>query len=57
MAEALGVPVVREPNYPYDESPTLPVVMSYITGSSIQLGSIPRITSAELMRWPISSLG
>ena len=35
VAEALGVPVVREPDYPYDESPSLYVVMSYITGSSI----------------------
>ena len=35
MAETLGVPVVKEPNYPYDESPPLDVVMSYITGSSI----------------------
>ena len=35
VAEALGVPVVREPNYPYDESPSLDVVMSYITGSFI----------------------
>ena len=48
MAEALGVPVVREPDYPYDESPSLDVVMSYITGSSIQWGSDPRITSVEL---------
>ena len=48
MAEALGVPVVRELNYPYDESPSLDVVMSYITGSSIQWGSGPRITSAKL---------
>ena len=36
VAEALGVPVVREPVYPYEESPTLDDVMSYITGSSIQ---------------------
>ena len=35
MAEALGVLVVREPDYPYDKSPPLGVVMSYITGSSI----------------------
>ena len=48
MAEALGIPVVREPDYPYDESPPLDVVMSYITGSSIQWGSDPRIMSAEL---------
>ena len=48
MAEALGVLVVREPDYPYNESPLLDVVMSYITGSSIQWGSDPRITFAEL---------
>ena len=36
IAEALGVPVVRQLDYPYDESPPLDVVMSYITGSSIQ---------------------
>ena len=35
VAEALGVPVVQEPDYPYDESPSLDVVMLYITGSSI----------------------
>ena len=48
VVDALGVPVVREPDYPYDESPPLDVVMSYITGSSIQWGFDPRITSAEL---------
>ena len=35
VVDALGVPVVREPVYPYAESPPLDVVMSYITGSSI----------------------
>ena len=35
VAEALGVPVFREPVYPYKESPSLDDVMSYITGSSI----------------------
>ena len=35
VVEALGVPVVRDADYPYDESPSLDVVMSYITGSSI----------------------
>ena len=67
VAEAFGVSVVQEPNYPYDESPSLDVVMSYIAGSSIQWGSDPRITSAELTKtayfffriachslWPIS---
>ena len=36
VADALGVPVVRDAVYPYEESPSLDVVMSYITGSSIQ---------------------
>ena len=35
VADALGVPVVREPVYPYEESPPLDDVMSYITESSI----------------------
>ena len=48
MAEALGVSVVTEPVYPYAEAPPLDVVMSYITRSSIQWGSDPRITSSEL---------
>ena len=69
MAEALGVLVVRELVYPYDESPPLDVVMSYITGFSIQWGSNPQITSSELTEtayhflkiachslWPISHL-
>ena len=50
VADALGVPVVREPVYPYEESPPLDDVMSYITGSSIQWYSDPRITSAELTK-------
>ena len=48
MAEALRVLVVRDADYPYDEPPSLDVVMSYITGSSIQWGTDSRITSAEL---------
>ena len=35
VVEALGIPVVQKPDYPYDESPSLDVVMSYIIGSSI----------------------
>ena len=35
VADALGVPVVRHPVYPYDESPPLDDIMSSITGSSI----------------------
>ena len=67
MVDAFGVPVIREPVYPYEESPPLDDVMSYITRSSIQWGSDPRITFAELSKttylflriachslWPIS---
>ena len=36
VAEALGVPIVTNPVYPYDESPPINVVMSHTTGSSIQ---------------------
>ena len=36
VADALRVLVVREPVHPYEESPPLDDVMSYITGSSIQ---------------------
>ena len=50
VAEAFGVSVVREPVYPYEESPPLDDVMSYITGSSIQWGSDPWITSAEFTK-------
>ena len=55
--------------YPYAEAPPLDVVMSYITGSSIQWGFDPRITSSALSEttylflrvachslWPISHL-
>ena len=45
VAEALGVPIVTDPVYPYDESPPIDEVMSHITGSSIQWGSDPRIKS------------
>ena len=69
MAEALGVPIVTDSIYPYDESPPIDEVMSHITGSSIQWGSDPRITSSVLTEtaylflrvayhslWPISHL-
>ena len=69
MAEALGVPIVTDLVYPYDESPPIDEVMSHITGSSIQWGSDPRITSSTLSEtaylflrvachslWPISHL-
>ena len=69
VVQALGVPVISDPVYPYDESPPIDVVMSHITGSSIQWGSDPRITSSALSEtaylflrvachslWPISHL-
>ena len=36
VTEALGVPVITNPVYPYNESPPIDEVMSHITGSSIQ---------------------
>ena len=69
MAEALRVPVITEPVNPYAESPPIDVVMSHITGSSIQWDSDPWITSSALSEtaclflrvachslWPISHL-
>ena len=69
VAETLGVLIVTDPIYPYDESPPIDVVMSHITGSSIQWGSNPQITSFALSKtaylflrvachslWPISHL-
>ena len=57
VADALGVPVVRELVYPYKESPPLDDVMSYITGSSIQWGIDPRITLLSCLRLLIFFLG
>ena len=69
MAKALGVPIVTDPVYPYDELPPIDEVMSHIIGSSIQWGSDPQITSSALTEtaylffrvacpslWPISHL-
>ena len=36
MASALGVPKIQHLVYPYDESPPLDDIMSYLTGTSIQ---------------------
>ena len=48
VVEAFGVPIVSDPVYTYDESPPNDDAMSHITGSSIQWGSDPRITSSAL---------
>ena len=57
MAEAFGVPVVRELVYPYAETPPLDVVMSYIIGSSIQWVFDPRIMSSALSKTAYFFLG
>ena len=69
VATALGVPMVQNSIYPYDESLPLNDIMSFITGTTIQLGSDHWITSHELIEihylffriychsiWPISHL-
>ena len=69
VVEALGVLIVTDPVYPYDESPHIDEVMSHIIGSSIQWGFDLRITSSALSEtvylflrvachslWPISHL-
>ena len=69
MVAALGVPLVKHPVYSYDEFPLLDDIMSFITGTTIQWGSDPRITSHKLTEihylffrischsiWPISHL-
>ena len=48
VADAFRVLVVQHPVYPYNESPPLDDIMSYITGTSIWWGSDSRITFAEL---------
>ena len=69
VVAALGVSLVQHPVYPYNEFPPLNDIMSFITGTSIQWGSDPQITSHELTKihylffrischsvWPISHL-
>ena len=66
VAFALGVPLVRQPMYPYTETLLLDDIMSLLTGTTIRWG---RITSYELTElnylffqischsiWPISHL-
>ena len=69
VVDAIGVPVVHHPVCPYNESPPQDDIMSYITGSFIQWGSDPQITTVEPIEihylffriachslWPISHL-
>ena len=69
VASDLGVPLVCQPVYPYDETLPFDDIMSYLTSTSIQWGANPQITSYELTEihylffrischfiWPISHL-
>ena len=47
VSEALGVPLVRRPIYPYIDSPPIDDVMSLLCGRSVTWGSKPRINSCE----------
>ena len=49
VVATLGVPMIWHLVYPYNESSPLDDIMSYITGSSIQWGSDPRITTTKLI--------
>ena len=66
---ALGVPLVQQPVYSYNETPRFDDIMSLITSTSISWGTDPRVTSHELTElnylffqischciWPISHL-
>ena len=48
VASTFRVPKVWHPVYPYDVSPSLDDIMSYLTSTSIQWGTDPQITSHKL---------
>ena len=56
VAEALGVLVVIDPVYPYDESPPIDVVMSHITSSTLSKIAYLFLRVACHSLWPISHL-
>ena len=47
VSEVLGVPLVRRPTYPYNESPPIDDVMSLLYGRLVTWGSKPRRNSSE----------
>ena len=47
--EALGVPLVRKPVYPYTEFPDVDDMMSLLCGHPVSWGSEPRINSCEFI--------
>ena len=48
VSEALHVPLVRDPTYPYDPSPPIDDVMSLLCGKPVTWGTEPIIHSLEL---------
>ena len=50
VSEALGVPLVRKPTYPYAKSPPINDVMSLLCGRAITWGSKLRINSCEFTK-------
>ena len=56
MAEALGVLVVIDPVYPYNESPPIDVVMSHITSSMLSETTYLFLRVACHSLWPIFHL-
>ena len=48
VSEALDVPQIRSPTYPYSERPNISDVMTLLCGRSVTWGSNPRINSSEL---------
>ena len=57
VASALGVPLVQQPVYLYTKSPHLDDIMSLITGTSINWGTDPQVTSHELTEFKYLFLG
>ena len=50
VSEALDVPCVCRPTYPYSERPPISDVMTLLCGRSMTWGSDPRINSSELTK-------
>ena len=49
VSDALNVPLVRRPTYPYTESPPIDDVMSLLYGRSVTWGFGPRINLSEFI--------
>ena len=47
VSEALGVPIVHKPTYPYTDCPPIDDIISLLYGRSISWGTEPRINSCE----------